>query len=314
VKVVVVGAGSVGSLFGARLARAGHSVTLVGRADHVAAIRSHGLRVVDHGEEVVRLDALTELAPGADCDVALLTVKTFDLARVATGLARDVPDPVPTLLTQNGLGVEGIANAALSAEGWSDAARWTVRAVHSVPATLLGPGIVRAAGTGEVLLPRSGPDAPHAREFLRLLSAAGFPVREVESIDREVWRKVLINAAINPVTAVRGVTNGRLLEEPARGESLTLLREAVAAARAAGVEFREAEAVGDLDRVVRATAENRSSMLQDLDRGRPTEIDTISGAILRVAEAHGVDLPATRAIVEEVRRRVRDSARRPQSS
>ena len=310
-KVVVLGAGAVGSLFAARIALAGHAVVVVGRPAHVAEIRSGGLRILDHEVEVVRLEAVIELPPGSAPDVALLTTKTFDLATAAAALATAVRSPVPTLLPQNGLGVETLANDALESAGWPDPSSWTVRAIHSIPATWVRPGEVREAGTGVILLPDpTGPTAPHVRSFERLLAGAGFSVKRVCAFDREVWRKVLINAAINPVTAVRGVPNGRLLEEPARGEAIALLREALRAARAAGHEFSEEEAVRDFEEVARATAENRSSMLQDLDRGRPTEIDSISGALLRVAEAHGLDLPATRAIVGEVRRRSRDSARR----
>ena len=293
-------------------------MTLVGRPDHVAAIRRGGLRIIEGDrEEVERVDAVAELPSGFETDAALLTVKTFALANAAEGLATVLRAPVPTLLPQNGLGVDTLAEAALASAGWADPSAWTVRAVHSIPATWVSPGVVRAAGTGDILLPEPsgrGARSSHILRFEQLLSSAGFSVRTVRDFDREVWRKALVNAAINPVTAVRGVTNGRLLEEPARGEARALLREALAVARSAGYDFSEAEALGDLDRVVRATAANRSSMLQDLDRGRPTEVDTISGALLALGRSYGLDLPATRAVVEEVRRCVRESARRAQGS
>ncbi len=309
-RIVVLGAGAVGSLFGARLARAGHSVLLVGRADHVARIRSSGLIVRDHGEEIYRVEARVALPPGAAADAAFLAVKTFDLERAATALARAHPTPVPTLLAQNGLGVEALAHPALAAGGWAEPERWTVRAVHSVPATWIGPGVVREAGSGEVLFPEPGPPrdgADPARTWRALLEEAGFAVRVVPQFEREVWRKALVNAAINPVTALRGVPNGALLEGAAHTEALTLLAEARVAAGAAGFRFSEAEAVRDFERIARATASNRSSMLQDLDRGRPTEIDAISGEILRVAGSHGIDLPATRAAHDAIRRRATQS-------
>jgi len=317
VKVLVVGAGAVGSLFGARLARAGHSVDLIGRSEHVAAIAAHGLRILGRTEERCTLHAHTTLSTGMEVDVVLLTVKTFDLAQGAEALARALPGPVPTLLPQNGLGVESLALPHLALGGWTAPRDWTVRAVHSVPATLVAPGVVREAGSGEVLLPDPGTvgtAGPRVNVFLHLLRGAGFVVRTVPQFDREVWRKVLVNAAINPVTAVRGIPNGLLLEEPAHTEALRLLREALQAARAAGFEFSEEETTRDFEQVARATAENRSSMLQDLDHGRPTEIESISGEILRIAAVHGLDLPATRAITEEVRRRARTSVGRPQPS
>jgi 2-dehydropantoate 2-reductase len=317
VKVVIVGAGAVGSLFGARLFAAGQSVELVGRADHVAAIRERGLRVLNRKEEVFRVPAGTQLPVGESPEAVLLTVKTFDLPSASTALARAYPRPMPTLLTQNGLGVEALARGALASGGWAAPAEWTVRAVHSVPVTWVAPGVVREAGAGEILLPdpeTAGPLGPRVQRFRDLLHGAGFSVRTVRDFEREVWRKALVNAAINPVTAARGVPNGRLLKGVARTEALRLLREALSAARAAGFDLSEEEAIRDFERVARATAENRSSMLQDLDRGRPTEIEAISGEILRTAGAHGFDLPATRAIIEEIRRRASAAAARPQPS
>jgi 2-dehydropantoate 2-reductase len=315
VKVIVFGAGAVGSLFGARLFAAGQSVELIGRRDHVEAIRERGLRVLNRTEEVFRCPARTELSVGESADAILLTVKTFDLPGAAAALASAYPRPVPTLLPQNGLGVESVTREALLRGGWARPEDWTVRAVHSVPVTWVGPGTIRQAGTGEVLLPDPGTVGalgPRVHVFRDLLRDAGFAVRTVRDFDREVWRKALVNAAINPVTAARGVPNGRLLEGPAHAEALHLLREALLVARASGVDLSEEETVRDFERVARATAENRSSMLQDLDHGRPTEIEAISGELWRIGHAHGLDLPATRAIAEEIRRRA--AGVRPQPS
>jgi 2-dehydropantoate 2-reductase len=317
VKVLVVGAGAVGSLFGARFVQAGHSVELVGRPEHVAAIRANGLWIRGVGEVRVAIAARSELPAPVSADAVLLTVKTFDLPQVAETLGRATPTPLPTLLTQNGLGVEDAAVSGLTRGGWPEPAAWTVRAVHSVPATFVAPGEVRAAGTGEVLLPdpaRSGALAPRIQLFRVLLAGAGFSVRLVTDFEREVWRKALVNAAINPLTAVRGVTNGQLLTEPARTEALALLAEARSVARAEGFDFSESETREDFERVARATADNRSSMLQDLDRGRPTEVEAISGELLRRGAAHRLDLPATRGVVEQLRSRFTERSRRPQPS
>ena len=152
--VLVFGAGAVGSLFGARLAQAGHRVTLIARSAHVAAIRTHGLEVEGTRPARVSVAAAERLEPGVPVEMAILAVKTFDLEDAARSLARGLPAPVATLLPQNGLDVEPVAVAALEGAGWADPARWLVRTVHSVPATLGGPGRVRQAGDGEILLPR----------------------------------------------------------------------------------------------------------------------------------------------------------------
>ena len=310
-RVVVFGAGAIGSLLGAYLDRAGHSVLLVARPEHVAVIRESGLHLVGQFEGTFRVEAATEIPPGPTPDAVLLTVKTFDLATAAATVARGVRPGTPLLLPQNGLGIEERAARALRAGGWSEPESAMVRAVNSLPATWVRPGEIRVAGEGEILLPEArGPAARSIELMDHLLRGAGIRVRSVSDLRREVWRKAVLNAAVNPVTAVHDVVNGRLIDPPYQEEALHLLEEAARSARAAGVDLGDEEARADLDRVVRATAENRSSMLQDIDRGRPTEIDAISGEILRSGEAHGLDLPFTRKAIAEVRTRSAAATRR----
>lgn len=301
-RVVVLGAGAVGSLLGGRLAEAGHSVLLVGRPAHVAAVRANGLRIENGTPRVVRLDAAERLDATADAECMLLTTKTFDLESAARELAAWRTHATPVLLPQNGLGAERAVADLLTPRGWGDAAQWCVRAVGSVPATWVGPGVVRAAGAGEILLPRpEGAGAPAVRQFDGLLRSAGVAVRTVDDLDRELWRKVVLNTAINPVTALHRVENGALAAGPLRAEALTLLEEGRAAAAAAGYAFHAAELARDFDRIVAATAANRSSMRQDLERGRPTEVDAILGEVLRAGAAHGLALPHVERAAEDLR-------------
>jgi len=302
VKILVVGAGAVGSLLGARLQEGGLSVHLVGRPGHVETVRAQGLRVSGTQDRIVYLDASTDVPPGLVVDAAVITTKTYGLESAAKEIAAAIP-PRPVLLLQNGLGILPVAQTALRSGGWGDPSPYTVRGVNSIPATWVGPGEVRETGVGEILLPvpgEAGPAAGAARLFRMLLEGARLPVEAVPEFEREVWRKALVNAAVNPVTAVHGVPNGELLNEPRRTEALELLGEGLAVARAAGFGFTSEEVTRDFERIVRATAANRSSMLQDIDRGRPTEVDAISGEILREAARHGLELPATRAIVARV--------------
>ena len=298
-RIVVVGAGAIGSLFGALLQRAGHDVTLVGRPEHVAAINRDGLTIEGRTTGTFSVRALSELPAGLETDLGLLTVKTFDLESAASVFGRTVRTPVPVVALENGLGVEATVEVALRSAGWSDPGQWIVRGINSVPATFARPGTVRHAGDGEVLLADYGAGR-HADAVAQIFRAAGIPVRVDQDREREVWRKVLVNAAINPVTADHGIPNGRLLLDPYRGQALQLLDEALSVAQAEGVRFTDTDAQKELWRVVRATSDNRSSMLQDLDRGRRTEIDSISGAILELGQRRGLSLPATARIVHRI--------------
>jgi 2-dehydropantoate 2-reductase len=296
--VVVFGAGAIGCLFSAYLARAPEAVLLIGHRAAVEAIRSKGLRVEGPGSGVFRIRAEERLRPSEPVRGAILAVKTYDADSAARTLAESHREPVPVLLPQNGIGVEEAVRPSLVGAGWAPGRIQLIRAVNSIPATLLGPGHVLQAGSGEIVLEAS-PSMTHpavTELFAGPFRRAGLSVRVVEDITREVWRKLLVNAAINPVTADHRVVNGKLAKDPWRGQALELLHEALAVARAEGFEFSDEEAESDLLRVIRATAENRSSMLQDLERGKPTEIDAISGEVVRRARLHGIVVPRTERI------------------
>jgi 2-dehydropantoate 2-reductase len=301
VRVVVFGAGAIGSLFGARLAQAGHNVLLVARPDHARAIRSSGLLVEGVRPATVQLEAKEMWPTTWGADAVLVGLKTYDLVAGGREIAAAAPHPRPLLAPQNGLGVESALAKGLVPGGWKAVESVLVRSVHSVPATLVGPGHIRQAGEGEVLLPIELPRAPAALDtWSALLESTGFRVRRVPDFERQVWKKAILNAAINPITADHNILNGQLLRDPWRGQALQLLRDAGSVAAAEGFSFTEEELETALWQVVRATAVNRSSMLQDIDRGRPTEIDAISGRILELGRAHRLHLPATQRAVDRI--------------
>lgn len=307
-RVVILGAGAVGSLFGALLARAGVEVLLVGRPEHVRAIRERGLSVEGSVEGCWTLSAMDHLPPTLEVDAALLTVKSFDLAEASRPLATALTGTTPILLPQNGLGVERIVLESIRTGGPGRAPPLLVRAVNTLPATLIAPGRVRYAGSGEVRLAEpsaEGPMATAIRTFHDLFASAGIPVRYLPDLEGALWLKAVVNAAINPVTAAYGVRNGALVDEPYHELAESLVREGVEAAVASGHPLDLDEALRELWRTVEATSANRSSMLQDVDRGRPTELEFISGALLRAGESHQRAMPHTRAIIERVRARAR---------
>ncbi|MHB1435373.1 MAG: ketopantoate reductase family protein [Thermoplasmata archaeon] len=303
-RVLVFGAGAIGSLFGARLSAAGHVVTLVGRPEHVRAIRASGLRIEGEGAGVFPLAADTTIPPGPPPEAILLAVKSFDLAEASGAIGRRFPGPIPLLLPQNGWGIEPTVRRALEVAGWPAEATVVLRFVHSIPATLIRPGAVRAAGHGTLLLPApDGPSDGALGPLRALLESMGYPIEWRPDFDRAVWEKLLVNAAINPVTADHGLPNGRLNDDPLRGQALALLGEARRAAELSGIRIPAEEAERRLWAVVRSTASNRSSMLQDLERGRPTEIEAISGALVEIARSHGERLPHTERVLARIRSR-----------
>lgn len=287
-EVVVFGAGSLGSLVGALLARV-HDVTLVGRDPHVSAVREAGLRVsgVDSLES---RPAVTTDGEGLAADLAVVTVKAFDTPTAARALATGAHDAALSL--QNGMGNEDLLADHL------DAAILAGTTTHG--ALLRGPGHVEWTGRGEVVLGGWRPaETPMVGRVAEAFDVAGLEPRVEPDMRSALWQKLAVNAAINPVTALAEVPNGALRSGPAAELAREAAREVAAVARAADVELAEAAAVDRVDAVADATAENRSSMFEDVATGARTEIDQINGYV--VDHAGDVAVPVNRALTALVR-------------
>jgi 2-dehydropantoate 2-reductase len=293
--ILVLGTGALATLVGARLSRAGHGVTLAGTwPASLEAIDRRGLRVEDAGggfqapARVLRLDALAE-APRAD--FVLVLVKAHRTASVASVAAAAAAAGVLATL-QNGLGNREALEAAAGAGR-------VVVGVTTAGATLLAPGHVRGH-IAETLLGESVDG--RAETVAALLRSAGLPAHLTRDIDALLWSKLAANCAINPLTALNGVTNGVLLERPewrATMAAAALEVQAVAAARGIAIEEPVERAIA----IAQVTAANRSSMLQDLERGARTEIDAINGAVVRAGGRLGVPTPVNAALLEAIRAR-----------
>jgi 2-dehydropantoate 2-reductase len=275
-KVVVFGAGSLGSLLGGLLART-HHVTLVGRDPHVSVVREQGLTVQGEVTATVAPDAETEISAALrGVDLALVTVKSYDTETAARAL--QACDPEVVLSLQNGLGTEETLASLL--DGTILAGTCTYGAL------LEEPGVVRCTGVGEVVLgARDGGRSVVADRVGSAFEEAGIETSVAADMPRRLWEKLAVNAGINATTALARVENGALRTGPASDVAETAAREAAAAARANGVELTDERAVEALESVVQATAANESSMYQDITRERRTESDAINGAVVERSDA-----------------------------
>jgi 2-dehydropantoate 2-reductase len=292
--ILILGTGAMACLFGARLAPVAE-VTLLGTwAEALEAVRTRGIRVENSGQAVeARVRACGVPADCAGAPLALVLVKSWQTERAATMLEECLaPDGIAVTL-QNGLGNREKLAAHLGE------ARVSL-GVTTSGATLLGPGHIRAGGDGVTHLANREDLVPLAE----LLESAGFDVESADDVEALAWGKAVINAAINPVTALLRFPNGELLSPSQVGAwevSCNAALEAAAVAAARGVRLPFDDPVGQVAEVARRTAENRSSMLQDVERGRPTEIDAINGAIASEGERLGVPTPVNRMLWNLVR-------------
>jgi 2-dehydropantoate 2-reductase len=273
--ILIAGSGAMACLFGARLS-AHAEVALLGTwADGLAAVKRDGIRLEAGGMET-RYPVRVTGNP-IDCRgvrFALILVKSWQTARTAKMLSECLAPDGVALTLQNGLGNLEALRAGLGAER-------AALGVTTMGATLVAPGVVRAGGTGPTYVARH----PRLGALLELLALAGFEVEVEDDMASVQWGKLAINAGINPLTALLRVPNGALVEDDhARAVMGEAARETAAVAAALGVRLPFRDAAAQAEEVARRTAANRSSMLQDILRGAPTEIDAINGAVAEAGE------------------------------
>lgn len=300
-RFAVLGAGALGSLFGARLAAAGHPVTLLARADdHVDAVRERGLtlRTPYGSERTVTPAATTDPDAVTPPDCVLVCVKAHQTTAAMRGVAGTrllAADPA-ILSLQNGLGNARTLTNHVPADA-------VLTGVTAHGATRPEPGVVDHAGTGPTHIGRfEGPTDARTRDVASALSDA-VEVTVVEDVRDRVWEKAVVNVAVNATTALADVPNGALVDgDPADRLIRRAVAEAAAVGRAEGRDLPpDARLVERVREVAAATASNRSSMLSDLDAGRRTEVEALHGAVVERAARHALAVPVLETLADLVR-------------
>ena len=304
--ILIVGTGALANLFAARIALAGASVSMLGTwPEGIAAIQARGIRLADSegGERSIPVSATDDPAECVGTRLALVLVKAWQTERAARQLAECLHPQGIALSLQNGLGNREILADVLG-ESRVELGSTTTGA------TLLGPGHVRPGGEGIISLGAN----PAVDPLITLFEQANFSTKIVPDVDALIWGKLAVNAAINPLTALLGITNGELLQRPeARQLMSAVAHEVAAVAAACGVTLPFADPVVAAENVARRTAQNRSSMLQDIQRGASTEIDAICGAVARAALELGVPAPVNRTLWQLVKSLTGDGRRTPEN-
>ena len=313
-KMVIVGPGAIGCLFAVRMQAAGETVTLLDKDEARATeLTARGLRIEEPGSPEpacqtvhvpVQFDAQRLRTATGFPSFVVLCVKAYDTA-TAVRHALPLVGPKTALVSlQNGMGnVEEIQNVVGTDR--------ILCAVTGHGATHVGIGTIRHAGSGITTVAAVSPGYDdQAAHFVDNLQRAGFEAHLLDDCKRMLWSKLIVNAAINPVTALHNIPNGDLLRRPELLETaLAAAREADAVARAAGVRPRLDNPDEEIRRICERTRDNVSSMLQDVRRGRQTEIDSINGFIVRQANAYGIDVPVNQQLWKAVESRTQSQKR-----
>ncbi len=280
-EVVIVGPGAMGCLHAALLAEAGVDVALLDyRPERAARLTERGivLRWADGRQRARPVAVFADAAGIGEPAYIVMMVKAYSTAQAARHAAAAAGAHTVWVTLQNGLGnVEQIVEAVGGVK--------VLAGVTTSGANMAGEGEVNVAGIGATTVgPAHGADLADAEQFGELWRRA-FITRVVADPAPAIWRKLVVNAAVNPLGALSGRRNGELMEIPQlRGLAFELAREVAAVAREQGVDLGEDfDPAAAVEAVCRATAANRCSMLQDVEAGRRTEVEYINGAVARLA-------------------------------
>lgn len=288
-KIAVMGAGGIGSYLAALLAKSGNDVSVICRGKHLEAIRGHGLRV-DKGEQSFTApDLLATDDPGqvGVVDVVIVGVKLYDLARASVQMAPMIGPDTMVVPIQNGV----TAHATIDAElGSGHATGGTV----FLSASLAAPGVVASRGKVDRLVfgEIDGTASPRAVAFQQACLAAGIDAVLSPDIRRDMWEKFIVIAATSAVCCLARQSVGTVCADaPLNALLMQGMREAMAVAAALGIDV-----ASDIDQKGLAfnrtvTFDTRVSMLEDIEHGKPTELDWLSGHLVREAERLGVAVP-----------------------
>ncbi|MCK5291593.1 MAG: 2-dehydropantoate 2-reductase [Thermoplasmata archaeon] len=290
-RILVFGAGALGSFVGGMLSQK-NDVVLIGRGQHVDIVNKNGLTITGKTEIVVHPIAQESVDGNEKPDWVLVATKSYDTEDAMRTLSPLFKDAA-FLSLQNGLGNEDIMS------------RYVPRVLGGTTShgiTKDGAGRIVHAGLGWTVLGNYQGAEDSVSVIADALNGSGIETEITNDIRREIWKKAIVNAGINPLTAITGQKNGFILENPNLEMTLeAICEEAVQVANAHGIDISVEESIEQTKEVARLTSDNKSSMLQDIEGGKRTEIDSICGAIVKLGMEKNVPTPVNSSLMAVVK-------------
>jgi len=299
-KIVILGAGAIGSVYGARLSTA-HDVVLVARGAHADAINRDGLRITGAEERVYRVPAVTELDSLPSNALIVLTTKVSDTEEAIRGVRHLTNGDTTILCVQNGLYSENVVKAVVGDRCV------VLRAITHFGAIFRTPGVVELKVSATTRIE----DSPRSPAIADAFARCGLGGQVTERIKDEMWQKLVVNCVINPINAITRTEVGAIADDRLRPLKQRIVDECREVAARDGVELA-ADFVDQIDRTY-GPSRNLSSMQQDLLKGRRTEIEFLNGAVVRLGAIYGVGCPVNETLTLIVRAMERGGATPPAS-
>ena len=286
--IIILGAGAIGSYFGAILSQS-RKVLLVGRREHVESIRKNGLIVTGSINQTFHLEISTGIVHVPENCLIIVTTKAFDTEEAINGVKELLKPDSTVLVLQNGLGNEEVVR------GLVDPRVSVVRGLTSTGVEFLAPGRIDVKLLTETILPATS----SGERIKTVFNSCGLEVRLTDRMEYEIWRKLAMNCVINPLSALFRVPDRDIAADSLRNVRKGIVEECIRVAEREGVTLEPS--LEDKVTAAAAAYSNVSSMCQDILRGRRTEIGFLNGMVVKLWKRHGVPTPVNGVITDLIR-------------
>ena len=285
-KIIILGAGGIGSLVGALLSE-GNDVLLVGRKEHVDKLNKDGLEISGCVNVNVKVKASEKIEGIEEDSLIVLVTKTFDIEDSLKEIKHLIKETNTILVLQNGLGNEELVKDIVDCN--------VLRGITTAGVTFLEPGKINCSNIGDISLENS----PVSGSIADIFNKAGLKAEISEDIKKRIWIKLIANCVMNPLSAILKIKNGELIKMP---DLIKLvINEIVRVAEKEGLKFNNDEVFDLVVKVIKDSAENKSSMLQDILKCKKTEIDFMNGKVVELGKKYKVATPVNEMIVSMVK-------------
>jgi len=283
-KIIVLGAGAVGSLYGAKLSKL-NEVTLVGRQEHADKVNQDGLKVTGKENTAYRLKAAVAIEKIEDNTLILLTTKVYDNKKAIEPIIKLMKKNTVILCLQNGLNSEDIVKEIVKDKCL------VLRGITAVGATFLESGIIQFNNLGYTAIEKS----PVSKDLAENFSKCGLKANVSENLKEDIWKKLIVNCVLNPVSAILRVDNNGISDENLNPLKKLIVDECLKVAEKDGVKF-DFDFVKKINEGIKGS-KNLSSMYQDIIKGKHTEIDYLNGAVVELGKKYGIKCPVNKGLV-----------------
>lgn len=290
--IIVLGAGAIGSLYGAKLSKL-NEVVLIARKEHVQNINNNGLKVIGIENAVYKLKAAEKVDKIEENTLILLATKVYDSKKAITGIKNLLKKDTTILCLQNGLYSENIIKKIVGKKCL------VLRAITNFGAAFLKPGVVQFNSHSYTAIEKSPVSNDISNELAKNFTECGLNGYVSENIKTDIWKKLILNCVLNPVTSILRIENKGIADEKLNPLKQLIVDECLKVAEKDGAAF-EMDFVEHIDSAIR-NSKNISSMQQDLIKGKKTEIEYLNGAVIELGKRYRIKCPVNEALVMIIR-------------